>query len=48
MSDTKTIFKALQKFANSVKQKMAPRFQGEPEDQLRAPFETFMQDRSFQ
>jgi len=44
MIDNKAIFEALQKFAISITQKMTPPFRGEHEDQLRAPFETFMQD----
>jgi len=40
----KEIFEALQKFAESVTKKMTPPFQGEPEEQLRTPFETFMQE----
>ena len=42
--ETSEIFAGLQKFADSVTKKMNPPFQGEPEDQLRAPFEVFMQD----
>lgn len=43
MADITAIFEALQNFAYRITQKMAPPFSGEPEDQLRSPFETFMQ-----
>lgn len=44
MTETKAIFEGLKKFAESITQKMTPPFQGEPEDQLRAPFETFIKE----
>lgn len=44
MADNKAIFEGLKKFAESITQKMTPPFQGEPEDQLRAPFETFIKE----
>ncbi len=39
-----TIEEALRRFAESVKRKMSALTHGEPEEQLRAPFETFMGD----
>jgi len=39
-----TIEKALQKFAESVRKKSSQLTRGEPEDQLRGPFDTFMKD----
>jgi hypothetical protein len=43
-SKTKTTYEALQGFAESVKAKLSTLTRGEPEDQLRAPFENFMRD----
>jgi len=43
-STTKTTYQALQAFAESVKAKLSTLTRGEPEDQLRAPFENFMRD----
>ncbi len=40
----KAILAALRKFAGAVTAKMTTLTAGEPEDQLRAPFETFMQE----
>lgn len=42
MRDHKTIIAALQNFADAVSQKMSQITSGEPEDQLRGPFENFM------
>ena len=42
MSDKQTILAALQDFAQAVTDKMAQLTPGEPEDQLRGPFENFM------
>ena len=42
MKDDILIFEALQKFASAVTEKMTQIISGEPEDQLRAPFEGFM------
>ena len=44
MNGSDTIYSALRKFASSVTEKMGQITHGEPEDQLRAPFETFMND----
>ena len=44
MSDDTLIFEALQKFSALVTEKMTQITEGEPEDQLRAPFERFMSD----
>lgn len=44
MAENKAIFEGLKKFAESITHKMTPPFQGEPEDQLRAPFETFIKE----
>ena len=38
------VFEALKKFSDGVTSKMTSLTAGEPEDQLRSPFETFMQD----
>ena len=43
MPDDKALLPALQAFADSVSAKMNTLTVGEPEDQLRGPFETFMQ-----
>ena len=43
MSDT-AIFASLQKFADAVTVKTKALTPGEPEDQLRAPFEVFMEE----
>ena len=42
--DEKAAFDALRTFAEKVTAKMSQLTHGEPEDQLRGPFETFMQD----
>ena len=42
MKDNGAIFKALRTFADTVTDKTAQVTAGEPEEQLRAPFETFM------
>ncbi|MCY3869394.1 MAG: N-6 DNA methylase [Gemmatimonadetes bacterium] len=42
MNDDILIYEALQKFASAVTEKMTQIISGEPEDQLRAPFEGFM------
>ena len=44
MPTDKLILAALKKFADRVTAKMTTLTAGEPEDQLRAPFETFMQE----
>ena len=44
MNQSFSIHTALQKFAASVTTKMTQLILGEPEDQLRSPFETFMED----
>ena len=44
MADTKAVLTALKKFADAVKAKMTTLTAGEPEDQLRAPFEAFMEE----
>ena len=44
MPDDKVILAALKKFADSVTAKMTTLTVGEPEDQLRGPFEVFMQE----
>jgi len=44
MTDEKAILAALQRFADAVTAKMKALTPGEPEDQLRGPFETLMQD----
>ena len=44
MPDDKAILAALRKFADAVTAKMNTLTVGEPEDQLRGPFETFMQE----
>jgi hypothetical protein len=44
MPDEKAILAALQKFADSVTSKMTALTVGEPEDQLRGPFDVFMQE----
>ncbi len=44
MVDEKAILIALQVFAEAVKQKFSQTVSGEPEDQLRGPFEAFMED----
>lgn len=44
MTDSKQILSALQIFAKSVTGKMSQLTHGEPEDQLRGPFENFMTD----
>ena len=43
MTSTDSIFKALQAFAAAVTEKMSQLTPGEPEEQLRTPFENFMQ-----
>jgi len=43
MADVEVILTALRQFAGTVTAKMNQLTAGEPEDQLRAPFETFMQ-----
>ena len=42
MKDDILIYEALQGFASAVTEKMTQIISGEPEDQLRAPFESFM------
>ena len=42
--EEETTFAALKKFADAVTAKMNTLTAGEPEDQLRAPFELFMQE----
>lgn len=42
--EEKAVLAALRKFADAVRVKMTTLTIGEPEDQLRAPFETFMQE----
>ncbi len=44
MNDSDNIYVALRNFALAVTEKMGQITLGEPEDQLRAPFETFMND----
>ena len=44
MPNEKGVFEALKKFAADVTAKMTTLTRGEPEDQLRAPFENFMQE----
>ena len=44
MPDDKAILAALQKFADTVTAKMTTLTAGEPEDQLRGPFDVFMQE----
>lgn len=44
MNQTSSIHAALQKFAASVTKKMTQLISGQPEDQLRSPFEIFMAD----
>ena len=44
MPDEKAIFEALRKFADAVTAKTNTLAAGEPEDQLRGPFETFIQE----
>lgn len=44
MADERLILVALQKFSDSVTAKMTTLTVGEPEDQLRGPFEVFMQE----
>jgi hypothetical protein len=44
MPDDKAILAPLQTFADAVTDKMKALTPGEPEDQLRAPFETFMEE----
>ena len=44
MLDEKVILPALKKFADAVTAKMTQLTAGDPEDQLRAPFETFMEE----
>ena len=44
MFDEKAVLAALKTFAESVKQKSSQTTSGEPEDQLRGPFETFMSE----
>jgi len=44
MFDEKAVLTALQALAESVKQKSSQTTSGEPEDQLRGPFETFMSE----
>ena len=44
MPDIKPVLAALRQFAGAVTAKMSQLTAGEPEDQLRAPFETFMQE----
>lgn len=42
MNQSHAVFQALQDFAAAVAEKMTPLSAGEPEDQLRGPFENFM------
>ena len=42
MNSNDTIYSAMRNFASTVTEKMGQITQGEPEDQLRAPFEAFM------
>ena len=42
MSEFDRMYRALQKFATAVKDKMGRLVVGEPEDQLRGPFETLV------
>ena len=44
MTPEELVFDALQELAESVKRKMSQQTTGEPEDQLRAPFENFMKE----
>ena len=44
MPDDKAILAAIKKFADAVTAKMNALTAGEPEDQLRGPFETFMHE----
>ena len=44
MPDEKAVLAALRKFSDSVTSKMTTLTVGEPEDQLRAPFEVFMRE----
>ncbi|MCX5643791.1 MAG: N-6 DNA methylase [Phycisphaerae bacterium] len=44
MPDEKAVLTALRKFADSVTSKMTTLTVGEPEDQLRGPFEVFMEE----
>ena len=44
MPDEKAILRALQNFADAVKAKMTQLSPGKPEDQLRSPFENFLQE----
>jgi hypothetical protein len=44
MPDERAILAALQRFAHAVTAKMKALTPGEPEDQLRGPFDTFMQE----
>jgi hypothetical protein len=44
MPDAKAVLAALKDFAQSVTSKMSQLVSGEPEDQLRGPFENFMRD----
>ncbi len=44
MPDEKAILGSLRKFAANVTDKMSQLTAGEPEDQLRGPFETFMRE----
>ena len=44
MVDEKSVLTALRKFAESVTAKMTQTTPGDPEDQLRAPFEAFMEE----
>jgi len=44
MPDERAILAALQRFADAVTAKMTTLTAGEPEDQLRGPFETFMEE----
>lgn len=43
-TEAKAVLAALRKFADAVKAKLNTLTAGEPEDQLRAPFETLMQE----
>jgi hypothetical protein len=46
MAENKTVYEALQAFAASVTAKMSQPTHGEPEEQLRGPFENFVADVS--
>jgi hypothetical protein len=47
MPDDQAMLAALRRFADAVTAKMKALTPGEPEDQLRGPFETFMQEAGY-